>query len=166
MRRERDADSDSSTTTRESTRTPEKDESGGPETWAFSVKVLASYFHSTKAADLRLCHTAALTSPARTARPTATRPWSLRDRLTEREITKLITAYREGATAASLATAHGFEPQECQAPPAHRRRPPDATYSTSYKGNTGRDTSIAAHVRRSPRAQRQKRTLHPATRPA
>jgi hypothetical protein len=108
MRRERDADSDSSTTTRESTRTPEKDESGGPETWAFSVKVLASYSHSTKAADLRLCHTAALTSPARTARPTATRPWSLRDRLTKREITKLITAYRDGATAASLATAHGL----------------------------------------------------------
>jgi hypothetical protein len=44
----------------------------------------------------------ALASPARTPRPTATRPWSLRDRLTERGITELITAYRDGATAASL----------------------------------------------------------------
>jgi hypothetical protein len=36
------------------------------------------------------------------------RPWSLRDRLDERNITELITAYREGATAASLAAAHGM----------------------------------------------------------
>jgi hypothetical protein len=32
----------------------------------------------------------------------ATRSWSLRDRLTERDITELITAYRDGATAASF----------------------------------------------------------------
>jgi hypothetical protein len=50
----------------------------------------------------------ALTSPARTPRSTATRPWSLRDRLTERDITDLIIAYRHGATAASLATTHGM----------------------------------------------------------
>jgi hypothetical protein len=50
----------------------------------------------------------ALTSPARTPRPTATRPWSLRDRLTERDIADLIIAYRDGATAASLATTHGM----------------------------------------------------------
>jgi hypothetical protein len=67
------------------------------------VEVLAAYSHSAKAADLRLCHTAALTSPARTLRPTATRSWSLRDRLTERDIAELITAYRDGATAACLA---------------------------------------------------------------
>ena len=35
------------------------------------------------------------------------RPWSLRDRLDERDIAELITAYREGATAASLTAAHG-----------------------------------------------------------
>ena len=43
----------------------------------------------------------------RAARPNTKRPWSLRERLDEREITKLITAYRDGATAASLATTHG-----------------------------------------------------------
>jgi hypothetical protein len=72
------------------------------------VEVLASYSHSAQAADLRLCYTVALTSPARTPRPTATRPWSLRDRLTERDIAELITAYRDGATAASLAAAHSL----------------------------------------------------------
>jgi len=41
------------------------------------------------------------------ARPSAKRPWSLRDRLNDRDITELITAYREGATAASLTAAHG-----------------------------------------------------------
>jgi hypothetical protein len=35
------------------------------------------------------------------------RPWHLRDRLDEREIAELISAYREGTTVASLATAHG-----------------------------------------------------------
>jgi 2,4-dienoyl-CoA reductase-like NADH-dependent reductase (Old Yellow Enzyme family) len=49
----------------------------------------------------------ALTSPVRAARPSAKRPWSLRERLDEREIAELITAYRNGTTAASLATAHG-----------------------------------------------------------
>lgn len=34
------------------------------------------------------------------------RPWSLRERLDERDIAELITAYRNGATAASLATTH------------------------------------------------------------
>jgi hypothetical protein len=72
------------------------------------VEVLAAYSHAAQAADLRLCHTMALTSPARTPRPTATRPWSLRDRLTERDITELITAYRDGATAASLAADYAL----------------------------------------------------------
>ena len=49
----------------------------------------------------------ALTSPVRTARPSTQCPWSLRERLDEREIAELITAYRDGATAASLAAAHG-----------------------------------------------------------
>jgi hypothetical protein len=34
------------------------------------------------------------------------RPWSVRERLDEGDITELITAYRNGATAASLATTH------------------------------------------------------------
>jgi hypothetical protein len=72
------------------------------------VEVLAAYSHSTQAADLRFCYTMALTSPTRTPRPTATRPWSLRDRLTERDITELITAYRDGATAASLAADYAL----------------------------------------------------------
>jgi hypothetical protein len=49
----------------------------------------------------------ALTSPVRAARPSAKRPWSLRERLDEREIAELITAYRNGDTATSLATTHG-----------------------------------------------------------
>jgi DNA-directed RNA polymerase specialized sigma24 family protein len=49
----------------------------------------------------------ALASPERAARPRAKRPWSLRERLDERELTELIIAYRDGATAASLATTHG-----------------------------------------------------------
>jgi len=48
----------------------------------------------------------ALASSARPARPSAKRPWSLRERLDERDIAELITAYRDGATAASLATTH------------------------------------------------------------
>jgi 2,4-dienoyl-CoA reductase-like NADH-dependent reductase (Old Yellow Enzyme family) len=74
---------------------------------AFSVELLAAYSHSVQAADLRICHTMALTRPVCAARPNTKRPWSLRERLDEREITKLITAYRNGATAASLATTHG-----------------------------------------------------------
>ncbi len=53
------------------------------------------------------CHTAAHISPVRTPRLSAKRPWSLRDHLDERDIADLITAYREGATAASLTAAHG-----------------------------------------------------------
>ncbi len=56
------------------------------------------------------------TSPARCApRPSAKHPQSLRDRLDERDITDLITAYRQGATATSLAAGHGLIlPIECQ----------------------------------------------------
>ncbi|MGH3806354.1 MAG: hypothetical protein ACRDRU_06915 [Pseudonocardiaceae bacterium] len=49
----------------------------------------------------------ALASLVRTARPSTKRPWSLRDRLDERDIAGLITTYRDGATAASLTTTHG-----------------------------------------------------------
>ena len=48
----------------------------------------------------------ALTNPVGTPRPSEQRPWSLRERLDERKITELITAYCDGATAASLAAAH------------------------------------------------------------
>lgn len=71
------------------------------------MELLTAYSHSTKAADLQLCRTVALTSPARAARPSAKRPWSLRERLDGREIAELITTYRNGTTAASLATTHG-----------------------------------------------------------
>jgi hypothetical protein len=70
------------------------------------VELLIAYSHSAQATDLQLCHTMALASPERTARPDAMRPWSLRERLDERDIAELITAYRTGATAASLATTH------------------------------------------------------------
>jgi hypothetical protein len=69
------------------------------------VEVLTSYSHTSQAADV---HAWAFTSHVRTPRPTATRPWSLRDRLTERDIAKLITAYREDTTAASLAADYAL----------------------------------------------------------
>ena len=72
------------------------------------MEVLATYSHSAQAADLRLCHTVALTNPVGTPGPRAKRPCSLRDRLDERDIAELITAYRDGATAASLAAANGL----------------------------------------------------------
>ena len=71
------------------------------------MELLACYSHSVQATDLQLCHTVALAGPERTARPRAKRPWSLCERLDEREIAELITAYRNGATTASLAAAHG-----------------------------------------------------------
>jgi hypothetical protein len=48
----------------------------------------------------------ALVSTVRAPKPSAKRPWSLRERLDERDIANLITAYRNGATAASLAATH------------------------------------------------------------
>ncbi|MGH3992863.1 MAG: hypothetical protein ACRDSN_10425, partial [Pseudonocardiaceae bacterium] len=80
---------------------------------------------------------AALCAP----RPSTKRPCSLRDRLDERDIAELITAYREGVTAASLAAAYGLS-------------------LTSVKrllhiaGFTSSTPRVAAHARRSPRAQR------------
>jgi hypothetical protein len=59
------------------------------------VEVLAAYSHSAQAADLLLCHTVALTSPVcpETEREASVEP--AHDRLDERDITDLITAYRE-----------------------------------------------------------------------
>jgi hypothetical protein len=80
----------------------------GQRSSACSVELLTAYSHTAQAADLNISHTAALSRPARTPRPTATSPWNLRDRLTERDSAKLITAYRDGATAGSLATAYAL----------------------------------------------------------
>ena len=71
------------------------------------MAVLTAYSHSIQAADLRLCHTEVLASPVCAPRSNARRPWSLRERLDDRDIANLITAYRDGATAVSLAAAHG-----------------------------------------------------------
>jgi hypothetical protein len=71
------------------------------------VEILNAYSHSVQAADLVLCYTAALASPMRPPKASTKPPWSLRERLDEREIAELITAYRNGATIASLAAAHG-----------------------------------------------------------
>ncbi|MGH3804173.1 MAG: hypothetical protein ACRDTD_29370 [Pseudonocardiaceae bacterium] len=71
------------------------------------MELLTAYSHTVQAADLQIYHTMALTSPGRAPRPSAQRPWSLRDRLDDRKIAELITAYRNGATAASLAATHG-----------------------------------------------------------
>jgi 2,4-dienoyl-CoA reductase-like NADH-dependent reductase (Old Yellow Enzyme family) len=74
---------------------------------AYSVELLTAYSHSMQAADLQLCHPMALTSPVRAMGPSTKRPWSLRERLDEHDIAELITAYRDGATAASIAATHG-----------------------------------------------------------
>ena len=72
-----------------------------------SVELLTAYSHTVQVVDLRHCHTMALTSAAR---PSTKHSWSLRERLDEREIAELITAYRNGATAAPLATTHSVSP--------------------------------------------------------
>src|SRR5947199_5395812 len=56
-----------------------------------SVELLTAYSHTAQAADLGHCHTLALTSPVRAARPSTKRPWSLREHLDECDIAKLIT---------------------------------------------------------------------------
>jgi hypothetical protein len=67
------------------------------------VELLAAYSHSTQ--PLTCSFATPQRSPVvREPRDRAHRPWSLRERLTERDIANLITAYRNGATAASLAT--------------------------------------------------------------
>jgi DNA-binding MurR/RpiR family transcriptional regulator len=56
---------------------------------------------------VRLCHTEALTNPARTPELQRETSENLREHLDERDIAALITTDREGATTASLAAAHG-----------------------------------------------------------
>jgi hypothetical protein len=66
----------------------------------------------------------ALTSPVCGPRPSAQRPWRLRDRLDEHDIADLITAYREGTTAAhglSLKTVKRLQ----HIPVSARRHPLD-----------------------------------------
>ncbi|MGH3808290.1 MAG: hypothetical protein ACRDRU_17040 [Pseudonocardiaceae bacterium] len=84
------------------------------------MEVLAAYSHSAQATDLRLCHTAALTSPVcpETEREASVKPAR---RLDEHDITNLITAYREGTIAASLTAAVA----------AHARRSPRSQCRTA-----------------------------------
>jgi hypothetical protein len=82
----------------------------------------------------------AFANPARAARPSTKRPWSLRERLHEREIAKLITAYRDGATAASLATAHGVSPSSVK----HLLRTAGIRRAPSTRGST-KATPTATH---------------------
>jgi hypothetical protein len=71
-----------------------------------SVEVLAAYSHTKHLGDLRRCLQAQLAITAPSPTPSPGRPWSLRNRLDERVRGELIDAYRAGATAASLASAH------------------------------------------------------------
>ena len=92
---------------KDGTRIPEKHEYPGQSPWRVlgedTCHLLA---HRTSPLTWGFV-TVALTSPVRAARPRTNHPWSLRERLDEREIAEPITAYRDGATAASLATIHG-----------------------------------------------------------
>jgi hypothetical protein len=72
------------------------------------VEVLTSYSYTTKLPDLRLCVKAPRSDAVSIANPTSKRPWSLRDRLDERNRAALIAAYRAGTTAGSLAATHGL----------------------------------------------------------
>jgi hypothetical protein len=72
------------------------------------VEVLTSYSHTTKLADLRRCRHASRSADVAAAPPASTTPWSLRERLDERTRADMIATYRTGATAGSLATAHGL----------------------------------------------------------
>jgi hypothetical protein len=87
----------------------------------------------------------------RAPRPSAKRPGSLRNRLDECDIADLITAYREGATAAPLAAAHDLSLKSVQRLLRISPCPTDITHSTSYESYAGSDVSVAAHVGRSPR---------------
>jgi hypothetical protein len=72
------------------------------------VEVLASYSHTTHLGDLHRCIKARSVGVVPAATPSPGRPWSVRERLDERTRADLIAAYRTGATAASLAAAHGL----------------------------------------------------------
>jgi hypothetical protein len=95
---------------------------------AEAVEVLAAYSYS-QSADLPLCVKVELNRPSSAPEPSARRPWRLRDRLTEGDIADLITAYRDGATATSLAAAHGLSFKSvkrlCTSPVSAGRHPLD-----------------------------------------
>jgi hypothetical protein len=100
-----------------------------------------------QASDLQLCRTVVLASPERTARPDAMRPWSVRERLDERDITELITAYRNGATAASLATTHSVSLSSVKRL-LRSRGPPHAIHPRIREGHTDHHVSVTPHTRR------------------
>jgi hypothetical protein len=109
---------------------------------AEAVEVLAAYSHSTQSADLLLCAKVELNRPSSAPEPSARRPWRLRDRLTEGDIADLITAYRDGATATSIAAAHGLSSKVSNAyrtsPVSAGRHPLD-----ELEDNADRDASLA-----------------------
>jgi hypothetical protein len=74
----------------------------------FSVEVLTSYSHTTQLTDLQRCGNGRLRAAVAADHAAVKRAWDLRDRLDERTRIDLISAYRAGATAASLADAHGL----------------------------------------------------------
>jgi hypothetical protein len=90
------------------------------------VEVLTSYSHTPHLADLRRCVNGQPLATDRVGHAAAKRPWSLRDRLEERTRADLIDAYRAGASAASLAAAHGLSVRSVKrlvAAAGVRRRP-------------------------------------------
>jgi hypothetical protein len=128
------------------------------------VEVLAAYSHSAQAADLQLCHTVAVTSPMPTPRPSAQRPWNLRERLDEHDIADLITAYHNGTTATSLAITHGVSLKVSSAsctPLVSAGRHPLDKLQGQHRSRCIHSQSIAADVRRSPRTRRHMRTVAP-----
>ena len=74
------------------------------------------------------------------------RPWSVRERLDERDITELITAYRNGATAASLASTHSVSLSSVKRllRTAGARRTPSTR--GSEKGHTYHHVSVTPHT--------------------
>jgi hypothetical protein len=72
------------------------------------VEVLAAYSRTRNLADLQRCRNGRLLVAVPVSHTVAKRAWSLRDRLDERTRVDVIDAYRAGATAASLASAHGL----------------------------------------------------------
>jgi hypothetical protein len=121
----------------------------------FSVELLNAYSHSVQAADLLLWRTAALAGPMSAPKPSTKSPWNLRDRLDEREIAELITAYRNGATTVFLATAHGVSLSSVKRVlrTAGIRRTPSTRGSAKASPTARINSQVMLGL--SPRAQRQ-----------
>jgi hypothetical protein len=73
-------------------------------------------------------------------RLSAKRPQSRRERLDERDITELITVYREGLTATSLTAAHGLSLNSVK-----RLLPIAGDHRTSPTQQTAKATSTTRH---------------------